>query len=484
MKLISLLEDVKIIQSTVSLCMDVKYITDDINKVNDESLFFCIKGTCFDGHKNATEALTRGAVAVVTMIDLKIERQIVVKDTKSVYNKAIEIFFGNPSLSFNMVGVTGTNGKTSVVTIAESIFLNANISIGIIGTMYSKYGNVKITSKLTTPDCYTLNSILHQMKTARCEVVCMEVSSHSLDQHRMGNIWFNTAVFTNLTQDHLDYHKDMESYYLCKRKLFDICDMAIINTDDRYGKRLCNELRDDKKNILTYSIQDKTADYYASDIVYYSDKVEFTLHHKNVSVRILFNMPGMFSVYNALASIAIAHHNGIRLGLISRVLPRFNGVAGRTEVIFNNGDFCVMRDYAHTPDGLYNILNSVKDYCKGDIILVFGCGGDRDKSKRSLMAKVASKYADKVIVTSDNPRKEEPQKIIDEIVSGFDKGYFYNVELDRKKAIELAMSIAKKGDTIVLAGKGHETYQIVGDSYYDFDEQEIVKATSITKGNI
>lgn len=476
MKLIELLEDVKIAYNSVDLYVDVKDVTDDIKKVKSGSLFFCIKGTCFDGHANAAEALKNGAIGIVVGRDLNLSNQIIaIGDTKDAYSSAIEKMFGNPSKELCMVGVTGTNGKTSVVSITQFLFEKANIASGIIGTMYSKFREMQITSKLTTPDCYTLNDILCKMKQSQCKVVCMEVSSHALDQRRIGHIAFDVAVFTNLTQDHLDYHVDMESYFQCKKKLFAICKVAVVNIDDPYGKRLNEELVQSKLRTLTYSTQDPNADYYADGIVYSSDKVEFILHHNSVSARVSFPMPGKFSVYNALAAIATAHYNGIRLGLIVRVLSDFTGVSGRTQVIYSNKEYSIIRDYAHTPDGLFNILRAVKDYCKGDIILVFGCGGDRDCSKRALMAKMAGENADIVIVTSDNPRHEDPQEIIDHIVMGFEDEYPYKREVDRKKAIQYAMKIAKKDDIIVLAGKGHETYQIIGDTYYDFDEQKIVE---------
>ncbi len=482
MKLIDLLEDVKDKQALYSL-VEVKDIVKDVKLVTDGDIYFCIKGSSFDGHDNAKLAIDRGALYIVTereLEDVDKDNQIVTDDTIKAYNYAVEQLFGTPSKDMEIIGVTGTNGKTSIVTALRAILEDGGSynGVGVIGTVNSSYKGKEFVSKLTTPDCYTLNRLLADMRDNDCDSVCMEVSSHALAQRRIGNIRFKSAIFTNLTTDHLDYHIDMESYFKCKKLLFNRCDNAVVNIDDPYGKRLADELIDKGVNLLTYGIIDESALYLAKDIVYKTDGVVFTLRYKKRGVttreRISINMLGKFSVYNILSCIAVADNLGISMDSIKDTLDRFYGVPGRAEVIYKDR-FCIVRDYAHTPDGLYNILASVREYCKGDIILVFGCGGDRDRKKRPLMAKVAMEHADVVIVTNDNPRNEDADKIINEITAGFDEGYQYKIMTDRRKAIEFAMKIAKPYDYIILAGKGHETYQIIGDKTLDFDEKKVVE---------
>ena len=324
----------------------------------------------------------------------------------------------------------------------------------------------------TTPMTYDFMQLLAKMADAGCEYVVMEVSSFGLCQYRIGASYFDVAVFTNLTQDHLDYHKDMEDYYQAKKMLFDICDTAIINADDDYGKRLYGEVSCKK---LSFSVKEN-ADYYADGIKIKSTGSSFWFCSGDKSHLIKTRMPGAFNVSNITAAIAACLEEGLSIDNIIPAIEEYNGVKGRCEVIPTGRDFTVICDYAHTPDAIENILRSVKEYTENDLICLFGCGGNRDAAKRPKMAKAAAKYADKLIITSDNPRNEDPEAIIKDILTGIeDSPVNYDVVADRRKAIYHALKIAEKGDIIVLAGKGHEDYQILaGMEHIHFDEREVV----------
>ncbi|MDE5936360.1 MAG: UDP-N-acetylmuramoyl-L-alanyl-D-glutamate--2,6-diaminopimelate ligase [Ruminococcus sp.] len=449
---------------------EITSVTDDTRKVNEGSLFVCIRGGSFDGHDAAYEMLEKGAAAVVCERDLGLgDRQIITENSRRLYGNICAAWFGHPERKMKFIGVTGTNGKTTTTNIIKHILMNTGHKTGLIGTIQNEIGDEIFHTDNTTPFAYDYMEILAKMADAGCEYVVMEVSSFGLVQNRIGCTKFETAVFTNLTQDHLDYHKDMEDYYQAKKMLFDICNTAVVNIDDSYGRRLYNEINCDK---VSFSVKEN-ADYYADEIEIKSTGSSFKINN-NISVK--SRIPGMFNISNLTAAIVVCLIEGISADDILSAVSDYNGVKGRCEIIPTGRDFTVICDYAHTPDAIENILKSVKEYTDNRLICLFGCGGNRDAAKRPKMAEAAAKYADRLIVTSDNPRNEEPEIIIKDILTGLENADVpYDVVTDRKKAIFHGLQIAGKGDIIVLAGKGHEDYQILaGMKHIHFDEREIV----------
>lgn len=452
---------------------EISFVTDDTRKVTDGSLFVCVKGGSFDGHSAATEMLEKGAAAVVCERDLGLgDRQIITDDSRSLYGKLCAAWFGHPERKIKMIGVTGTNGKTTITNIIKHILMSAGHKTGLIGTIQNEIGDEIFHTDNTTPMTFDFMALLDKMVKAGCEYVVMEVSSFGLVQNRIGPSHFDIALFTNLTQDHLDYHKNMEDYYQAKKILFGICDTAICNIDDEYGKRLYGEISCNK---LTFSVRENS-DFYADGIKIKPTGSSFWFCSKGKSRFVKTSVPGLFNVSNITAAIAACDRAGISADKIIEALADYKGVKGRCEVIPTGMDFTVICDYAHTPDAVENILRSVKEYTENRLICLFGCGGNRDAAKRPKMAKAAAKYADKLIVTSDNPRNEEPDAIINDILMGLkDENTPYDVVIDRREAIRHALKTAEKGDIIVLAGKGHEDYQILaGNVHIHFDEREIV----------
>lgn len=470
MKLYELIKDTA---ETVLDDIEISSVTDDTRKVTEGCLFVCVKGGSFDGHSAAAEMLEKGAAAVVCQHDIGLgDRQILVSDTRRAYGRLCAAWFGHPEKKLKMIGVTGTNGKTTITNVIKHILTSAGHKTGLVGTIQNEIGDEVIHTDNTTPMAYDFMSLLDRMVREDCEYVVMEVSSFGLVQNRIGPSWFDIAVFTNLTQDHLDYHKDMEDYFQAKKMLFDICDTAIINIDDSYGRRLLDEADCEK---YSFSVK-QSADYYADGIKIKSTGSSFWFCHGDKSYLVRTRIPGLFNVSNLTAVTAVCMRAGIPMEKIICAISGYNGVKGRCEVIPTGRDFTVICDYAHTPDALENILRSVKEYTEGRLICLFGCGGNRDAAKRPKMAKAAAAYADRLIVTSDNPRNEDPELIIKDILAGLENSTVpYDVVTDRREAIYHALKIAEKGDIIVLAGKGHEDYQILaGMEHIHFDEREIV----------
>ncbi|EWM55260.1 UDP-N-acetylmuramoyl-L-alanyl-D-glutamate--2,6-diaminopimelate ligase [Ruminococcus flavefaciens] len=452
---------------------EISSVTDDTRKVTEGSLFVCVKGGSFDGHTAAAEMLEKGAAAVVCERDLGLgDRQIITENSRKLYGQICSAWFGHPEKKLKMIGVTGTNGKTTITNVIKYILMKNGHKTGLVGTIQNEIGEEILHTDNTTPMAYDFMGLLAKMADAGCEYVVMEVSSFGLCQYRIGSSYFDVAVFTNLTQDHLDYHKDMEDYYQAKKMLFDICGCAVINSDDDYGRRLYGETVCTKRS---FSVKGN-ADYYADGIKIKSTGSSFWFCSGDKSHLVKTRMPGMFNVSNITAAIAACLEAGLTIDNIIPAIEEYNGVKGRCEVIPTGLDFTVICDYAHTPDALENILRSVKEYTENDLICLFGCGGNRDAAKRPKMAQAAAKYADKLIITSDNPRNEKPEAIIDDILAGVkDKPVNYDVVTDRREAIFHALKIAEKGDIIVLAGKGHEDYQILaGMEHIHFDEREVV----------
>lgn len=450
---------------------EVTLITDDSRKVCPGCLFICIKGARFDGHTVAAQALEQGAVAVVCQQDLGLERQILVSNTRSAYSLLSAAFFGHPEDRIDIVGVTGTNGKTTTCFLLKSIFDFAGFKTGLMGTVKNMVGDKEYPATFTTPDPYELFSLLNEMVKADCRYCFMEVSSQALDQCRVDALRFSAAVFTNLTQDHLDYHGTFENYRDAKKKLFRMADAAIVNFDDPAGEEMLEGL--DCRRI-TYSAVSNASSYSAKNIHNRASCVEYELVGDARIGRVHFGVPGMFSVYNSMAAAVTAVELGLEFETVLDGLAKCSGVKGRMEVVPTGTDYTVIIDYAHTPDGLENVLTGLREVTEGRLICLFGCGGDRDKTKRPLMGSIASRLSDICIVTSDNPRSEDPEAIIADIMEGITSGRRY-VEPDRKKATALALAKARAGDVIVLAGKGHETYQILNTGKIHYDEREIVK---------
>ncbi len=452
--------------------IEITAVTCDSRQVIKGCAFVCIDGVVMDGHKFANDALDKGAAVIIVQKDLGLDNQIIVKDTRIAFAEMSANWFNNPAKKLKVIGVTGTNGKTSVSYMIKQILEECGKKVGLIGTIQNVIADEVLPSKNTTPSSYELNSMFSLMLKAGCEYCVMEVSSHALDQNRVYGIDFEVAIFTNLTQDHLDYHITMENYMNAKKKLFFNAKTAILNMDDNYYSALKDGLT---CKSVTYSAISDEADYTAKDIRLRPDGTEYLLSGIGKLQRIKTMIGGKFTPYNTMAAAATALELGIDLETVALAISKMTGVKGRAEVVPTNRDFTVIIDYAHTPDGLENILKSFSEYEKNRLICVFGCGGDRDKTKRPKMGAVAAEYADYVIVTSDNPRTEEPMSIIEDILVGLKetKTPFLVIE-NRIEAINRAIQMADKDDIIVLAGKGHETYQILKTGTIHLDEREIV----------
>ena len=453
--------------------IEITGMTCNSKEVQTGFAFICINGTNLDGHKFAKSAVENGAVVIVSERDLGLANQIVVDDTHAVYAEMSARWFGSPADKIKLIGVTGTNGKTSVVYMLKAILEKSGNKVGVIGTIQNMVGDKIISSNNTTPGAYELNALLAQMVDEGCQYAVMEVSSHALDQKRVHNLTFEVSAFTNLTQDHLDYHLTMENYFVAKSKLFKMSKTAVVNFDDVYGKKLIDSLTG---KVVSYSVKQDMSTYTAKEIFYKPDSVKYQMVGYNFINKIRVGTGGKFTVYNSLCAAACAIELGIDMSVISSALLEMHGVKGRAEVVPTNRDFTVIIDYAHTPDGLENILNTFKEYRECRLVVVFGCGGDRDKTKRPIMGEIATRLADFVIITSDNPRSEDPMSIINDIVSGIKDGRKkYKIIENREEAVKFAIATAGKNDIIVLAGKGHETYQILSTGKIHLDEREIIR---------
>lgn len=470
MKLYKLIEN---IAETNLPDMEISSVTDNTKKVQKDSIFVCVKGGSFDGHDAAKEMLEKGAAVVITERDLGLgDKQIITDNSRKFYGKLCAAWFDHPEKKIKIIGVTGTNGKTTITNVIKNILMSYGIKTGLIGTIRNEIGNEPVHTDNTTPMAFDYMQLLDKMVKADCKYAVMEVSSFGLVQNRIGPTHFNIGVFTNLTQDHLDYHKTMENYYQAKKMMFDECDFALVNIDDDYGKRLLSEICCPKASYGS----SQEADYYSDAAKIKADGTSFWYCFDGKSKLVNMKMTGMFNVSNVTAAITVCMKAGIPLEHILETIADYNGVKGRCEIIPTGRDFTVICDYAHTPDAIENILQSVKQYTEGRLICLFGCGGNRDAKKRPLMAKAAAKYADRLIITSDNPRDEIPEAIIDDILAGLkDSRIPFDVVVDRTEAIYHSLKIARKGDIIVLAGKGHEDYQVLpGNEHIHFDEREIV----------
>lgn len=465
----------KLETSSVFTDCEISFVTDNFDEVKKGCIFVCITGKNFDSLSVAKEALEKGASYVVTPKDINIERQIIAEDTRKAYSLLCSAFYGDPAKRLKMIGITGTNGKTSTAFFLREILENAGHKTGMLGTVTNIVGDRVTEPHKTTPDPSELFKFLKEMADAGCEYCVTEASSQALHQQRLAGIMFDIAIFTNLTEDHLDYHGNSENYALAKKSLFENCRKAIINFDDEKGKYMTENVSGIEK-VVTYSVKSDRADYTAKNISLSPEGVSYELVGTGVIGRINLSVPGVFSVSNSMAAAAAALECGIDIRSISESFAKNRGIKGRMERVPVDRDYTVIIDYAHTPDGLENLLRSVRKVYENRVITVFGCGGDRDKLKRPLMGKVAGELSDVAIVTSDNPRSEDPERIIKDISAGMENSKARVItEIDRTKAIETALKTARRGDVVVLAGKGHETYQVLKGGKIHFDEREAVK---------
>ena len=454
---------------------DISRIEYDSRKLTGGELFCCIRGTFKDGHEFAESAVARGAAALLVERELPLSvPQIIVKNSRHAMAELAIEFYGHPLDGIPVIGITGTNGKTTSTYLLKHVLEQTlGAKVGLIGTIQNMIGDEILHTERTTPESFELQKLFADMRDAGCTHVIMEVSSHALVLHRADQIRFGAAVFTNLTEDHLDFHQTMDAYCDAKAMLFRRCETGAVNVDDAYAKRIMEQA---DCRLLTYSAQGNPASLMAEHVELFSDRVEFDAVYQNKRASVTLGIPGIFSVYNALGVIAAALALNIPLQKIADALRTAQSVKGRVEVVPTPGkDYTVLIDYSHTPDSLENILKAVRGFCTGRVIAVFGCGGDRDPYKRPVMGKIAAELSDLAIVTSDNPRTEDPYKILRQILAGMqDTETPYEVIESRVSAIGRAMELAQKDDVIVLCGKGHETYQEIGHEKHHLDEREVV----------
>ena len=447
--------------------------------VSEGFIFVAIKGARDDGNKFIAEAIANGAkVVIAENSNIKYQNSkhtyfIKVENTRKAIAELAAEFYGRPSKEIKVIGVTGTNGKTTVTYLIEAIIKEAGSEPAVVGTINYRFKNKVTPSKNTTPGPVDLQAMLGEMRDAQVHYCVMEVSSHALDQGRTQAIDFGCGIFTNLTQDHLDYHKTLESYFKAKSRLFKGLSAqasAIINIDDNLASKLAKLT---KAKVTTYGI-DGGADIRASDIEFDVCGTEFTLSSPRGKINIKVSLIGRHNIYNILAAFAWAQNEGIDLEIIKRAIEKFSLVPGRLERVECGSGYSVFVDYAHTEDALKNIIQSLRQVCDKRIIVVFGCGGERDKTKRPKMGRVVSELSDYAIITNDNPRSEDPDKIIEDIKKGIKKDNFC-VITERMEAIRKSLSVARQGDVILVAGKGHEDYQIINGKTLHFDDREAVK---------
>jgi len=457
----------------------------DSRKVAPGYLFVCIPGLKTDGHQFVPQAIANGARVIVAEREVELPEGVallIVADCRRALPIISSNFYCQPSRDLRVIGVTGTNGKTTTTHLIQAILEEAGHKSGIIGTLYARIDDTEKVLGHTTPESLDIEEFMSAAKKATAQYVIMEVSSHALDLGRVEQIYFNAAVFTNLTQDHLDYHHNMDGYKDSKLKLFQQLaegtgQFAIINADDPYA---ADFIKASSKS-YTYAVN-QSADVRAIELDSNLKGSHFKVVTETEVFTINMKLIGLFSVYNALAAICFALHEGVDAATIKSALEKVTGVPGRFEQVDCGQDFTVVVDYAHTPDGLENILRTGRQIVQNRLITVFGCGGDRDRTKRPLMGKIAAEWSDFCIATSDNPRSEEPEAIIDDIIPGLmavENSHYAKI-VDRRDAIEHAIRLARPGDLVIIAGKGHETYQLIKDKVLDFDDRQV--AREILKG--
>ena len=477
MKLKDLLAAVEPLELCADPELEISGVRYDSRSVRPSDMFVAITGYQTDGHLYIPRAIAAGAGVIVC--EKRPERDIPfvrVASTRAALASLSAVWFGRPADSMCMIGVTGTNGKTTTTYLLKHVLEQTlGAKVGLIGTIQNMIADEVLPTERTTPESYELQKLFARMRDAGCTHVIMEVSSHALVLHRADEIPFAVGIFTNLTEDHLDFHKTMDAYCDAKAMLFTRCKTGVLNLDDPYEPRIAAQA---DCRIRTFSAQQSGADVAADSIRLMPDRVEMEIVSGAERCRMQLGIPGAFSVYNALGVVTAAQALDIPLGQIADAMKTAKGVKGRAEVVPTPGkDYTVLIDYSHTPDSLENILKTVRGFCRGRVIAVFGCGGDRDPFKRPIMGRIAGELADVSVVTSDNPRTEDPYAILDQIVAGMkDCKNPYEVIENREQAIAWAMAHARKDDVIVLCGKGHETYQEIGHEKRHLDEREVVAA--------
>lgn len=469
--------------------IEISSIEYDSRKVKEDSLFVAVEGLQSDGHDYIKSAVANGAKCIIVSSS-RIEEFLKLypsgitflktNDTRRALSVVSASFFQFPSRTMTVIGVTGTNGKTSITFLLESIFKNAGYNPGIIGTVNYRWNNEELPAANTTPESRDMQELLYNMKKDGIDIVIMEVSSHALDLNRTDDVDFDVAVFTNLTRDHFDFHGNFENYFSAKKKIFQLLEnsskekkVGIINIDDDYGMKIFEEKEDYSYQLKSFGLNEKSD--YRPVIDSIENKItglKYVIEKPLDGLSVELILSGTFHVYNSLAAVAVSDSIGLSTDEIRNGLGSIQSIPGRFEVLNSPEGFSVVIDYAHTGDALLKLLQSVNELNANRVITVFGCGGDRDRTKRPIMGQVAEQNSDKLIITSDNPRTEEPSAIIDEIVKGLD-GKNFEVIVDRESAIKHAVSIGQEGDIIVIAGKGHEDYQILGTEKIHFDDREI-----------
>lgn len=477
MRLSELLDKKLVTKISGNAEIEIEKICYDSRKAEKKCVFVCIVGFETDGHKYIKSAIEKGAKAIVVQngsefVDVPDSITVVYSDdTRKMLASMSANFFDHPEKKLKIIGVTGTNGKTTVTTLIKSILEFEKKNVGLIGTNANYINGKILETERTTPESYDLYELLDEMVSEGVEYVIMEVSSHSIELDRVYGIEFLVGAFTNLTQDHLDFHKTMENYKNAKKKLLFVSKNAVINTDDAAGAEYTESV---SCPVASFSIEND-ATYTAKNIKISARGVIFDMENDGKNHKVRLGIPGKFSVYNALCALACVVASGISVERAIEALTFAKGVMGRCETVYTNTDYTVIIDYAHTPDGLENIISTVKEFCEARVITLFGCGGDRDRTKRPIMGRIAGTLSDYCIVTSDNPRTEEPAAIIEDIMVGVNQTDCEHIVIEnRREAIMYALSFAKRGDCIILAGKGHETYQIIGKTKNHFDEREVI----------
>lgn len=474
MRLRELIKNLSIIEMNADAELEISGVSYDSRKTEKGDMFVAIRGFEADGHKFIPKAVENGAAVILCEEKPSCDiPYVLVSDSR--YGLAIvsRDFFGDPASEMTMIGITGTSGKTSSsYLIKHMLESKLDAKVGLIGTNGNMIGDEFLHTEHTTPESYELHKLFRHMADSGCTHVVMEVSSHSLTLERVAGIHFDVALYTNLSQDHLDFHGTMEEYAAAKRKLFSMCSLGCFNLDDAWA----DFMRDGAScRTMTFSTEKNEADLVAKDIRLTADGVRFASVSGDEISMTKLGIPGMFSVYNALGTMSVGLALGLSLADCSDAMSSAKGVKGRLEIVPTGRDFSVVIDYSHKPDALEKVLKTLKPVTRGRLIALFGCGGDRDKLKRPIMGRIAADNADLVVVTSDNPRTEDPDEIIREIVAGMkDKRTPTKVICDRREAIAWAIDNAALGDVLLLAGKGHEDYQVVGHEKHHMDEREIV----------
>jgi len=488
MQLTEILSELPFYQTNKSIDdITINELKVDHREINKGDLFICIKGFTVDGHDFANKAVENGAVVIIAEKELQIPEAIVVTvpDTSRALAFLAVKYFNYPTEKISLIGITGTNGKTTTTYLLDAIFAESNMKSGLIGTIQSKIGSEIFPVKNTTPDALTLQHIFNKMVKENVQVASMEVSSHALDLGRVFGCEFDIALFTNLSQDHLDYHQDMNDYIRAKSLLFSglgngykgNTKYAVINADDSYSEYI---KKSTAQHVVTYGIHSE-ADVRATNITYEIKGMSFTIVSPLGNMKIHSQLIGKFNIYNMLAATTVAILLKIPFQTIKNALEKISGVNGRFEQVKAGQNFAVIVDYAHTPDSLENVLQTIKGFAEKRIYVVVGAGGDRDRTKRPLMAKIATKYAHTAIFTSDNPRTEDPREILRDMTNTLEDNN-YQVIVNRKEAIYHSIQLAEAGDVVLIAGKGHETYQEINGVKHDFDDRIVAKEAIDQKG--